>query len=371
MSENKNDPVNENESDIEPEIESDDSISDEVVTIQELIELYPDLDCNNIVVYKKKYLDEDGREYSQKFEGIPSNKKGYIYKGTEFNMFEAEPTKIPTGFRKDKRTEKQISWIKKYICDPTRERLLENNEQYINVIKEKHKNDKSYFIHDNGSRPFLVYINCSDEDIISEGDMKSYTVSKRNTEQNLSVSIYKCDNDQYFIADNDINNDQLQNKWMYIQLVKTYNVEKIFIGKSPLIKMTDYSGGHGTDFAGNSILLQLRDNKYVYVGSNVYKFKTGDIITEYYSAVGNNDVPYPIAIGEEAAYFMLDQDYVLLEKINELGIDLTDGEPGIDHPSEIKPDLYSFYYGHNNGYPAFKKYTIKMKSLKIINNREW
>ena len=58
---------------------------------------------------------------------------------------------------------------------------------------------------------------------------------------------------------------------------------------------------------GNSILLQTGKNKYVYIGDGIRSFttKNGDVIKKYYSPVGNNEVPYPYAIGDKYVYIML------------------------------------------------------------------
>ncbi len=75
-------------------------------------------------------------------------------------------------------------------------------------------------------------------------------------------------------------------------------------------------------FRGNSVLLQVID-KYVYIGmtytgSEIYEFKPSDEdeIIEYYSLVGNNDVPYPVAIGKKNVYFMLEQRYTPIKYLS-------------------------------------------------------
>ena len=60
--------------------------------------------------------------------------------------------------------------------------------------------------------------------------------------------------------------------------------------------MTEFSGGHGPAFDGNSLLLKNPDGKYVYVGYLIFEFTPLADIVEFVSPVGNNDVPYPYAI---------------------------------------------------------------------------
>jgi hypothetical protein len=61
---------------------------------------------------------------------------------------------------------------------------------------------------------------------------------------------------------------------------------------------------------GNSILVGIGPT-YVYIGSVIYRFEAPDEIVNYYSPIGNNDSPYPYAIGNEYSYFFLDMKRVL------------------------------------------------------------
>lgn len=140
-------------------------------------------------------------------------------------------------------------------------------------------NCKYYLTHDNGGRPFCVYV---DESI-------------------NQVHIYKSSN-----SDDDIEE--------YTEHIGTYKYLRIFIGLSPLNTMTKFSGGHGSNFDGNSILLKIDDLKYMFIGSNIYTFTTLYNITVFESPVGNSDVPYPYAIDSEENY------YFLLETIYDSGI---------------------------------------------------
>ena len=63
-------------------------------------------------------------------------------------------------------------------------------------------------------------------------------------------------------------------------------------------------------FSGNTILLKISEEnkkkRYVYVGANkMYSFITNDDILKYISNIGDNIIPYSIAIGEEIYTFYL------------------------------------------------------------------
>ena len=94
---------------------------------------------------------------------------------------------------------------------------------------------------------------------------------------------------------------------------------KVFLGKSHDNEITKFGGEYGKKFDGNSILLKISKNKYVFIGSEVYEFNTDyDTIIKYYSPVGNNDVPYPFAYGNKNIYFMLHKKFVPYENASEL-----------------------------------------------------
>ena len=59
-----------------------------------------------------------------------------------------------------------------------------------------------------------------------------------------------------------------------------------------------------------NFLFEIGDKKYIYVGEKVISFKTNDIIVEYNSEHGYNDMNHPYAYGEENLYFMLHEKYI-------------------------------------------------------------
>ena len=63
--------------------------------------------------------------------------------------------------------------------------------------------------------------------------------------------------------------------------------------------MTIYSKSYGKEYDGNTILLQLKNNECVFIGSIIFKFKAQSEIIEYVSPVGLNNMPYPYAIDKK------------------------------------------------------------------------
>lgn len=186
---------------------------------------------------------------------------------------------------------------------------------------------RTFFTHDNGGRPFMVEVDQPIVKVFKLPDNFPYNRRAKNSE--------------------------------YTVMVKKFETSKVYIGKSPKTPMTEFSGGHGPKFNGNSILLQLKNGNMVFIGDNIYKFEMekDDIIKTYVSPVGNNDVPYPTAIGRNNIYFMLDQKYVPVKYL-----------PKALTKSDMN-DLYSIFYGHVQPYPPLEPYAKKMKGLKIIHTR--
>ncbi len=93
----------------------------------------------------------------------------------------------------------------------------------------------------------------------------------------------------------------------------TYRPEKIWIGKSPKNKMTEFSGAYGPKYDGNSILLKLK-NEYIYIGSMIYSFVPLAPIKSYVSPVGNSGVPYPYAIDTKNNIYLMIEDVIMLNR---------------------------------------------------------
>eukprot|EP00965_Chrysotila_dentata_P062038 2055600-Pleurochrysis_carterae.AAC.1 len=61
---------------------------------------------------------------------------------------------------------------------------------------------------------------------------------------------------------------------------------------------------------GSSVLLRRDDGSYVFVGWDVFSFKTKEPVLTFYSLIGNNDVPYPVAVTSKSVAFMLERRIV-------------------------------------------------------------
>lgn len=167
---------------------------------------------------------------------------------------------------------------------------------------------KCYDTVDNGSIGFLVFVD----------------------ELNKFVYVYARTTD-VIPKDYDYNSFLLFNN-----IVGKYEHLQIFIGASSLNEMTEFSGGHGDNWDGNTILLRIGTSdeyRYLYIGSNIIEFVTDEIITNYISSVGNNEVAYPYAESDNWCYNMINS--------NKTPITEHDDRHRLGHVSYIKGATYT------------------------------
>lgn len=122
----------------------------------------------------------------------------------------------------------------------------------------------TYKIHDNGSRPFTV------------------------KEKNKHISVF------YENSDCKKDNPVFQTDY-----------EHLWVGSKSKFQIPE---NMAAGQRGNSLLLKIKENSYIFIGWEIYSFSTmkGDEIEKFYSDVGNNDVPYPFAIGKTHIYLMIE-----------------------------------------------------------------
>jgi hypothetical protein len=160
---------------------------------------------------------------------------------------------------------------------------VSSNVGTLKIKAGKHK----YTTEDNGSKPFVIY------------------------DYGKHVDIY---NNKY---------DQDKREYFIEKKILTLDYRKIFPGDNGM-KLEHYIGGKG-----NSVLLEHTHGSYTYIGESIRNFKTidGDVIRKYYSPIGNNDVPYPYAIGDKYTYLMIEDVYIPNTEL------------------DMKGDPYEQYYG--------------------------
>lgn len=172
-------------------------------------------------------------------------------------------------------------WVRSHICDPTARLFCPN------LIESTYPFDMDNFrIHktlDNYAVGFVVFIKTDDSQVYVYG-------------RTLDVIPSEYDTDDLII---------------FTRQIAVYEPVEIFIGKSNLNEMTEFSGGHGPKWDSNTILLRLKSESedkfsYVIIGTDVREFCTSEQIISYNSSVGNNCVPYAYAESVNFVYCMSD-----------------------------------------------------------------
>ena len=127
------------------------------------------------------------------------------------------------------------------------------------------------------------------------------------------------------------------------------NYRNVFLGDN-VNGLKDYER-KGTG-KGNSILAELGSGRYVFVGEQIYEFHVaaGDVIEAYHSPIGNNDVPYPVAVGAEYLYFLLMGDHACVPRTL----------------FDLKGDLYRQFYDMTlSAASGGKEAVVKPKKFKM------
>ena len=178
-------------------------------------------------------------------------------------------------FNKTPKKQKFMCWNQK-IQDRQKELIdIKKSDSYI--PKNKIKN-RVYYTVSNGALPFQIIVNS-----------QKIVVNKLDT--NHAIKIY---DEQSKMKDDNrtILYDGSKHKYNY------------------LMKFTKFEGyWQGFDTSetkthGNSILIKINDHNYVHINHEIYRFNTLDIILDFISPMGNNDVPYPMAIGDTYIYII-------------------------------------------------------------------
>ncbi len=176
-------------------------------------------------------------------------------------------------------------------------RIKERKEEvYREKLYTKYKATtiNELFVHDNGGRP--------------------YRINLVNPPINANEMITKLAK---------VYNNYLQEQ-QEPELITTIPCKNVFIGKDNKLKQKN--GSYVIDSRpGNTMLFEVFANfelasditnvnddsegyTYVYIKQAITKFTIDEPIINYYSDVGNNDVPYPIAETESSLIFMTDLD---------------------------------------------------------------
>lgn len=172
-----------------------------------------------------------------------------------------------------------LSWLRN-ACDPSTEIFVPLDQSMKNYLHPKEVYDV-YKPDMNGGESFQVFV------AKDHSHVRIYGMTEK-----MVLEDYSC-----------YSSDELYERFLY-----EYYPQKIFIGKSDKNKMSEFSGGFGPKFDGNTILMYMHKvlERFYYIlieGNQISEFTTSEEIVKYISTVGNNSVPYPYA---ETKSFVID-----------------------------------------------------------------
>ena len=227
----------------------------------------------------------------------------YVKYKTKYLMLKSQLETVPFSGGASREKSCNDRW-----CDKVRKRNKElsgvkSTKSYIPFNKLSSR-DKSYYVDDNGAKPFKVVAN------------------------NKGIVVYKntlTDDDNDDLVSEGSGNLSRCGQDKYIDVVLKL---KKFLGYWSGFDASPY------EMHGNSILIKVTKYRYIFVGHAIYQFDTDEEILDYISYMGNSDVPYPVAYGSEYVYFMLNEEKI---KRSDMELDATVANAG---------DIYGEFYGH-------------------------
>jgi predicted secreted acid phosphatase len=143
-----------------------------------------------------------------------------------------------------------------------------------------------------------------------------------------------------------LNYEEKTDNYLIGKKIKSVNYKKLFVGDN-LLKFKNYAK-KGQE-KGNTILLQITDNKFIYIGEMI-KIITlkNDMINSYISPVGNSDVPYPYIIGKNYTYLILENKIIP------------------NNILDLKKCIYSQYYKNPSIMEMSKKMTFSILVKRVM-----
>ena len=166
-----------------------------------------------------------------------------------------------------------------------------------------------------------------------------YTILDNGGEPFKVIVDYKKNHLQVFSYNNLDNIDNI----LYDKLVFETDFIDIFIGQHPK-NLKIYSEDFDKTFEGNSILAEIDDKTYIFIGMNIFKFNSLSKINYYLSIVGPSCVPYPYAIDDNNNFYLMIENIIMILENDTFEYIKETGDP------------YMFYYKHvpNKNYTSVK-----------------
>lgn len=134
-----------------------------------------------------------------------------------------------------------------------------------------------------------------------------------------------------------------------------------------IIEIVDFEGywtGFDSSYYkmhGNSLLVKLNISEYIYIGPIIILYKLDDEIIDFVAYMGNNDVPYSVAIGTENFYILEEREEIQLSEFE-----------NIIKISDIEDIIINYYKGKYaiSDTPPEHQVLIERIAFKPVKNRK-
>jgi len=226
-------------------------------------------------LYRKKHPRKEGE--STLYRGLSASDDMY-YPFVKKNIFSSVAKPVESDWELERTYPND--WILRCMFNPDQHHIKRK-------LPEGHDDDDWVMTHDNGGRPFVVYIS-PDKTI---------------------ASVYRKPSNAFLWGEDWDHENENGMRDYYHELVIRLDIDKVWIYKEEEEK--------GSWDRGNSLLVLRKDGSYVFIGDLIYSFRTEEPIEEYTSEVGHSDVPYPVALSSTKAYFVLSCQWVSIEDIKD------------------------------------------------------
>lgn len=215
----------------------------------------------------------------------------------------------------------------------------------------RHPEYERYVTLNNEAKPLVIFINhITKHLIVYDFDEKKYKNKYAYFIENVENHIMF---DKYQTLSNDIQNiiiNNVHNNYClpHDKLVLEITYEKIFIGDDSEFYSPQICAG----VKGNTILAKIKGLLYMSFCQDIITFEAPEEIINYYSQMGNNTVPYPVA--ETKNYLIFHSVYVNKKYFK----------------NKNYLDAFYEYYGHSGNLEP-KKHEKIIKNYKIFwDNRD-
>lgn len=159
------------------------------------------INIEDVARYEIKRMDKDIGMTIMIRTGVDAG-DGYYYPNFGYNRFSVDKVKLPEGY---KRVSLKNKYIKRFLFDPTKKFLEKDNKMY-EKIKALNEGATTYYTHDNGGSPFLMYI-----------------LDRQDDQDTQKVRIYKIPTKTHYFVDDEISHSY------YVELIAEYDAVNIFV----------------------------------------------------------------------------------------------------------------------------------------------